>query len=257
MRKKIDKFSVLFFLLVVGMFLFSININVFATPNKQNNKNEVIIEAKNQQNEGIFSQKRDGLWEPGKVKTNDFIVKNQGKDKIALKTIHFNQVKLLDKQGNEVEENRDAYSNFMNNSFLTLYNNGKQVYRGTLKDALNNEGISLNSININSKDNKILQLKFDMLGKLNNESQGLKEEFGLAVTYEKNLNNGSGGDGNGNNGGTITPDGNGSNVGGTGSDIPTTGQIIGTSALLVAGIILFLIGIGVIKSSKKEGGKNA
>ena len=256
MRKKRNKFSILFFLLVVGTFLVSTNIDVFATINKENNKNEIIIQAKDNPIEGIFSKKKDGLWEPGKEKTNDFVIKNQGNDNIVLKMIYFNQVKLLDNQGNEVKENEGAYSNFMNNSFLTLYNNGKEVYRGTLKDALSDEGISLKNIDVNANDNKMLNLKFDMSGKADNNSQGLKEEFGLAITYEKDINN-EGGNNNGgndnNNGGTITPDKDGSISGG----MPTTGQLIGTTALLVAGIILFLIGIGVIKGSKKEGGKNA
>lgn len=235
--------------------------SVEATPQK----GDILIQSIYGPNEGIFSD-RDGLWQPGMEKINKFVVINKSDSDIEFKKLSI---------GNKVVEDTAGYREFMEHSNISLLDNGKVLYKGSIKDTFDNGNIKLDEyIVVKAGEEKVLEMAIETLGSMSNianvanisnENTEMKIElgFGLEITYQlsdteqkpepdptptPNPNPDT------NTNPEQIPDkkpnqGNGS----TSNNLPETGAIIGNLAKSSVGIILLLAGSLMIKRPRKKG----
>lgn len=223
-----------------------------ATPKK----GDVIIQSVNGADVGIFSD-NDGLWQPNQSKTNNFIIRNTGKEDIKVKEFHIENKSLINYVEDRIISEGDIeYDVYMENSIVTLIYNDEILYTGTFKDTFNMGDIELESdISVKSGEEKLLEMKVEISSKMNNSGQNLKSEFSLGITYEGDKDvvppnpdpeNPNGGSGNSNNQGNQNkPD----------TSLPQTGQGVGSVAKSATGVGILLAGALMMMKPRKKGDK--
>lgn len=200
---------------------------------------DILIESIDGANEGIFSD-RDGLWQPGMEKTREFVIINNSDENINIKELN-----ITDK----ILKYTDEYMEFIENTNVSILDDGELLYKGSFKDTFNKSYIKLDdSIVIRNAGKKILEMKIETLDSMNNTANSTMKiglDFSLEVRYElleldteikpekddeKELN---------------------SDIGN--SSIPVTGDRMGSLGKMAIAIGILLTGGLIIKKPRKKG----
>ena len=237
--------SALIGVLVGATCLFFNRIEVSAS--NVNSENGLVIKSVNGEDEGIFS-KKDGLWQSGEEKFNDFLVENNGNSNLNIRKIALKHINLSNYEKNrDIKEFHKEYKELMDNSFITIKDKDEELYKSTLGEAIKEDVKALkHPLNLKSKEYKNLKIGFKLSEKVSNNIQALKEEFQLVATYDKDINK----DEN-----KINTSGDLKNTESL-KDIflkmPKTGQVIGSMILILLGVISLILGVIFIRKSKEK-----
>ncbi|MGL5243979.1 MAG: hypothetical protein ACRC7R_02210 [Sarcina sp.] len=154
---------------------------VLATPNIR----DVKIESIKGTDEGIFSEK-DGMWQPGMSKDSQFFIENNSDKSISIEKFTFDKSFLKNYKNNkDIFEGAKEYYAFMNNSFVKISYEGKELYSGNFRDTFKEKKVNLLSeVNLESGEKKIFDITISLSKDMNNDAKALKQEFILGIVYE-------------------------------------------------------------------------
>lgn len=216
-------------------------------------KGDILIQSIHGPNEGIFSD-RDGLWQPGMEKTNEFVIINNSDSDIEFKELSI---------GNKIINDTEAYKEFEEKTNISFLENGKLIYKGSVKDTFKKGDITLEDyIVVKAGEEKVLEMAIETLSSMSNianvgskDSDGaigmkIELDFSLGITYqlaeptpdpepnpepkpEPTPNPGTGSDNTGN--------------------LPNTGAIMGSLAKSSVGAGVLLAGALMVKKPRKKG----
>lgn len=205
--------------------------------------------------------KNQGLWQPGKIESKEFYIKNNKNKNIIIDKIYLS----LDSSTNyitkkEVDISSLEFNELARNTVVNLNYQGDVLFQGKLDNLLSENGIVLyQELNINSNEKVLLNMNMKIDEEMGNDAQSLENIFNIGVGYKinnnkpinptpptekpnKNLNT------------SLNPDMEAA----SGSDkLPQTGGIINSTSLMLFGVVT--IGAGFIlnkKSYKEKGGKH-
>lgn len=210
--------------------------------------------------EPIFNETQ-GLWQPGKVESKEFYIKNNKNENITIDKIYLS----LDSSTNyitkkEININSLEFNELARNTIVNLSYQGDALFQGKLDKLLSENGIVLyQELNIKSNEKLLLNMTMKKDGEMGNYAQSLENIFNIGVAYKIDDNKPikpkpPNEQPNKNPDSSLNPD---KEVGSGSNKLPQTGGIINSTSLMMFG--LAAIGIGFVlnkNASKEKGGKH-
>lgn len=177
----------------------------------------------------LFSD--DELLSPGDKIAKEFYIANDKEFKCFLKDILIDG-KLYGSNKNILKEDEIAYKNYIKNSFITFYCEGKLIYSGNVQESLAFNLIGDDIIDIDKKSKKRFYIEYSLSENADKTVMGMQHKFNIDFNFSSVDPNGI------DHSETTTID---KVVGG--GHLVQTGSILDTKLLIVIGVLISVLGI--------------
>lgn len=166
------------------------------------------------------------LWKPGNVEASSLNISNNLNKDIKIKNMSFEDEKIYDYLNSKyITEEDERYEHFLENSHVTINNNDKILYKGTLKEVFSSRNVKLSKeFVIEANSEETMHLEIEVFENMDNKGQGLHHNFNLAINYEYKKDD---------------------------SDLPNTGGFSNTGIMFM-GIVALGLGAQVLKLPHKK-----
>jgi hypothetical protein len=148
------------------------------------NSDKRVIYLNQSEDKDTFIFNNEMLISPGDKIIKEFKIINNNNFKSSINRISL-KGSLFDNSGNIIDKSKVEYNEFLDNSMLTFYCDGKELFKGNLDEFLSFDLAGEQIIKIGKNESKNCAIEYEISENAGNRIMGVEYKFDMAFDYSE------------------------------------------------------------------------